>query len=99
MARKPAVGLPATLPLFPEPPRVARRARPRLQRAAAWGKCPACRSADRHAVVHSASHLVWREHRYTTHSGAKLICPTSGSALCIAPDRNTPGLTCPCEAR
>lgn len=83
-----------TLPLFPAPTKVAKRARPPVSRPVAWGQCPRCRSAERHALIRSATHLIWRPHHYITWGGARVECDASNVAVCQAPSRS--GLV-PCD--
>lgn len=78
-----------TIPLFnPGPPQPVERKRPKAARPYAFGRCPHCHSADRHALVLQGIHLVWRPHLYRTVSGAPLPCPTSGVTLCVAASRD-----------
>lgn len=76
-----------TLPLLPAMPRAAVRSRPGVSKPVAWGQCPQCASAARHALVRSGTHLVWRPHTYRTWSGAPLECSASGVALCALASR------------
>lgn len=89
MARREKACPVGTAELFDPGPRVPKPAgeRTRAPRAVAHGRCPRC-TGDRVAIVRSPSHLIWREHRFTTHSGAKLVCPASLVPLCRAPDRS-----------
>lgn len=74
-------------PLCGPVPTVPRRPRPKLAKPRAWGHCPLCVSAPRHALVLQGIHLVWRPHDIVTMSGAKLPCGASGIRLCDAHPR------------
>lgn len=52
----------------------------------ASGRCPEC-SNGRLGVVRQGGHLLWREHYYTTWSGARQLCRASNVATCVAPER------------
>lgn len=87
MARAKETDIP-TPPLFAQMPREGVRSRPGATKPVAWGICPQCHSAPRHALVRSGVHLVWRPHTYRTYSGAALECSASGVALCVAASRD-----------
>lgn len=74
-------------PLFGPVTQVAREGRPKALKPRAWGQCPQCRSADRHALVLQGRHLVWRGHTYRTWSGAYMQCTASWVRLCDAHPR------------
>lgn len=61
--------------------------RPKRPRTIASGRCPECIGGTRVGVVRQGEHLLWREHYYTTWSGARQLCRASGVATCIAPER------------
>lgn len=85
-----------TLPMFPMTA-VTKSAgeKPKRVRSVAFGQCPECRAHERVGLVRTASHLVWRQHFYRTHSGAQMPCRASGVAVCQAPPRGH-DVTCDC---
>lgn len=72
-----------------EPYSAGKVKRPAGPRASAVGKCPECHKA-KVGLLRQGNHLVWREHRYSTWSGAPMVCRASGVALCVAPEGNPP---------
>jgi hypothetical protein len=62
------------------------KTRPDRPKTIASGRCPECHNG-RLGVVRQGEHLLWREHTYTTWSGARLTCRASGVATCVAPER------------
>jgi hypothetical protein len=46
-------------------------------------------------LVRSGKHFVWKIHDRTTMSKAKMVCPSSGTAICQTPGRATGDPTCP----
>lgn len=62
------------------------KVREKRPRTIASGRCPECSNA-RLGVVRQGEHLLWREHYFTTWSGAKQICRASNVATCVAPER------------
>lgn len=58
----------------------------RSVKAVRQGKCPNCH-AEKMGLLSSGVHLVWRSHTYRTWSGTPVTCPSSGVAVCVAPER------------
>jgi hypothetical protein len=55
--------------------------------SAAQGNCPRC-LRGKTGLMPQGRHLVWRQHNYTTWSGARMPCPASGIAVCALPEVN-----------
>jgi hypothetical protein len=55
-------------------------------KSVASGRCPECKNLKL-GVVRQGEHLLWREHTYTTWSGARITCRASLIATCVAPER------------
>lgn len=61
---------------------------PRRPRPAAYGLCPKCRGrGKRTGLMRQGKHLAWRQHSYTTWTGARMTCQASGVLLCQLPAR------------
>lgn len=75
-----------TEPMFDMAPVEDHAEKQKTVRSVASGRCPECRNLKL-GVVRQGKHLVWREHTYTTWSGARIVCRASGVATCVAPER------------
>jgi hypothetical protein len=60
-----------------------------------WATCPTCHSTRQIGLVRSGRHYVWKIHERTTMSKAKMVCPSSGTAICQTPGRSAGDPTCP----
>jgi len=56
-------------------------------KSARQGNCPCCQ-ALKSGLLWSGNHLVWRAHTYRTWGGTAVPCPSSGVAVCVAPERH-----------
>lgn len=83
--------------LFDPGPPQPKPQRPKSAPSVAFGKCPKCIAHDRVGMVRTTTHLIWREHRFTTWAGIKMTCPASLAPICQAHDRNKPRHKCVCE--
>jgi hypothetical protein len=60
-----------------------------------WATCPTCHATRKIGLVRSGKHFVWKIHDRTTMSKAKMVCPSSGTAICQTPGRAAGDPTCP----
>jgi hypothetical protein len=58
----------------------------RTRTPVAYARCPHHKSERKTGLQRTDRHLVYRLHWIVTWAGAKLPCPASGAALCVAPD-------------
>jgi hypothetical protein len=72
--------------LFELDPTPRSRVRPKGLRSVAQGTCPICLVTSV-GLVRQGNHVVWRLHSYMTWGGTRMPCPTSGVAVCVAPEQ------------
>ena len=60
-----------------------------------WASCPMCHATRKIGLVRSGKHFVWKIHDRTTMSKAKMVCPSSGTAICQTPGKAAGDPTCP----
>lgn len=85
--------------MFDPPPAPSRRkgegGRQRALPTIDWATCPMCHSTRKIGLVRSGKHFVWKIHDRTTMSKAKMVCPSSGTAICQTPGKASGDPTCP----